>query len=145
AWGFLKIKPWMERPNDVYLKHLKVASFQFFKLFNFILPRWAKEALAVLAGLALLGLAWILRDVMVSVGLVLLTALLWGLNQYSPKLGRAVRVFRALRTPVETIVRLIARALVPMLGSWPIRFHLKYIDPIFLRYGQIERLPPPGP
>ncbi|MGH8467654.1 MAG: patatin-like phospholipase family protein [Gammaproteobacteria bacterium] len=145
AWGFLKIKPWMERPNEAYIKHLKVASFQFFKLFNLLLPRWAKEALAVLAGLALLGLAWILRDVMVSVGLVLLTALLWGLNQYSPKLGRAVRVFRALRAPLETIVRLIARALIPMLGSWPIQFHLKHIDPIFLRYGQIERLPPPGP
>ncbi|MDQ3563220.1 MAG: patatin-like phospholipase family protein [Pseudomonadota bacterium] len=145
AWGFLKIKPWMERPNEAYLKHLKVASFQFFKLFNLLLPRWAKEALAVLAGLALLGLAWILLDVMISVGLVLLGVILWGLNHYSPKLGRAVRVFRALRAPVETIVRFIARALIPMLGSWAVNFHLKYIDPIFLRYGQIERLPPPGP
>lgn len=145
AWGFLKIKPWMERPNEAYLKQLKVASYQFLKLFHLLLPAWAKEALAVLALLTLLALVWILIDVRFSLGLILLMVIMWGLNRYSRKLGRGVWVFRALRAPVEAIVRLIARALIPMLGSWAIKLHLKYIDPIFLRYGQIERLPPPGP
>ncbi|MFH0341015.1 MAG: patatin-like phospholipase family protein [Chromatiales bacterium] len=145
AWGFLKIKPWMERPNEAYLKQLKVASYQFLKLFNLVLPAWAKEALAVLALLALLALVWILIDVRFSLGLILLMVIMWGLNRYISKLGRAVWVFRVLRAPVEAIVRLIVRALIPMLGSWVIKFHLKYINPIFLRYGQIERLPLPGP
>ncbi|MGH8507989.1 MAG: patatin-like phospholipase family protein, partial [Gammaproteobacteria bacterium] len=29
AWGFLKINPWVERPNDAYIKQIEVASQQF--------------------------------------------------------------------------------------------------------------------
>lgn len=142
-WKFLEIAPWMACPNEVYLKHLRVAGEQVLKVLRLILPEWAMNLLMVMVLLTLFLLSWLLMNVSVSVGMLLFAGILMALAHYSAQLAREFKIIRFIRTPLDALARFIARGLIPVFEALFVRIHLKYIDPLFLRLGKLEKLPPP--
>ncbi len=141
-FAFMQIAPWMKNPTPYYLKQLEVAHETFFKVF-----RLDKRLLiaAVVVIVLLIATLWaLLGDVLIrwfleaSIPIWMIAVLILG--YFSPRLIRLFKVFEPLVKPVEAVKRFLTRVLVPVLGTVFVQFHLRFIDPLFLRLGTLEEL-----
>ncbi len=143
-WKFLEMEPWMKSdpPSPQYLKHLRVARHRLFKAFR-LNPL---VSLPILGGvLAFLG--WLLLysplaklAFQLSIRQLALFALIILLGYFAPTLLRLYRPLRALQAPVNSLISLITRALLPATVVPLVKFHLRTIDPWFLKSGKVSRL-----
>lgn len=146
-YRFLQLAPWMERPNPVYLKQLKVGGEQVMKIFRLSLPVTVVTGGAVvflLFSLWRLFGSWIQEQLArpITLGALLMTVGLFALG-FVPLLSGASKAVRFVRSPLDYTIRFIVRALLPALSSVFIALHLFIFDRLFLRQGKVERLKPP--
>lgn len=147
-WRFLAMASWMAHPNPPYLRQLRVAGQQLFKVFRLNRPL---TVVTLLVALGLLLFLWELaRDeihgvlsLSVTVRQLLAAAVVLALG-FVPRLSRMFETLRFLRSPTEFVVRLASRALLPVVGSLFVWVHLWIFDALFLRQGRLERLSRPG-
>lgn len=153
GWVFLAVGPWMDEsrpPHAGYLEHLDVAREKFFKIFRLSWPIAITTFVVVSAILAGLWFSYdeefkalLAREV--TIGALLLIAALFALGYVAPKLGRAFKVLRFIRTPAQVVAQFFGLLLLAVGGPWLIALHLAIFDFLFLRNGRIEKLgPPPG-
>ena len=145
-WEFMKIQPWLEKPTAQYRRHLRAAERQFFKVLRLNTPL-AAGALGLLA----LFLWWLVfkspvADLRIdfSVQSALIMALLAAVGCLLPSVIRSFPSLSFLTRPTRWLAAYLGKAALPVLATFPVRLHLKWIDPLFLRMGQINRLRPPG-
>ncbi|MFO1429891.1 MAG: patatin-like phospholipase family protein [Candidatus Competibacteraceae bacterium] len=142
GWQFLQIAPWMAHPHEQYLDQLDVAHRQFFKFLYLIRPKRlgiAVRTVLTVAVLALFGvLIWILWNIRLSLGMLVLLAALIALFYYSRKLD--ILPIRRLRAHIDAVNRFVGRALLSLILTPILKLHLRFIDPIFLKLGEISRL-----
>lgn len=117
----------------------------FFKVFYLIQPKWlgiVSRIALVLGVLALLVLIiTLLWDVRPSLGALLGIGVLIALFYVSRrKLEQNIPGVRLLQAPIDAVKRFVGRALPSVLLAPILQFHLKFIDPIFLKLGEIDRL-----
>jgi predicted acylesterase/phospholipase RssA len=144
-WRFHKIAPWLANPSEQYLQQLGVAEQVFFKVFYLIQPKLLGIALRIALVLGVLALVvliiTLLWDVRPSLGALLGIGVLVALFYVSRrKLEQNIPIVRLLQAPIDAVKRFVGRALPSVLLSPILQFHLKFIDPIFLKLGEIERL-----
>jgi hypothetical protein len=124
---------------------LDIASRQFFKILYLIQPKWlgtaVRTAFAVAIQALLSLLIWLLWDVRPSLGLLILAAVLIAFFYYSRRLN--FLPIRLLRAPIDAVKRFVGRALLSLILTPILQLHLRFIDPIFLKLGEIERLKNP--
>lgn len=144
CWPFLdiKIKGRLENPDASYLKQLDVAGERLFKVFRLNLPLALSAIFTVLAVLTIFG--WYFWDEIVvflhwPTWKLLVFIALFTLG-FIPRLSRTFRWLRALRKPSEPVVRLVVRAILPLLLSLFVLIHLQIFDRLFLRMGKLSRL-----
>lgn len=147
-YRFLQMAPWMAKPSPAYLRQLKVGAGQVLKIFRLSLPAALTTGLAM--GLLLFGLwmrfgGWVQEQLSrpITVGTLLMTVGIFALG-FVPLLSHASKVFRLIRGPLEYVIRFVARALLPALGSGFVAIHLFIFDRLFLRQGKVDRLKPPA-
>ena len=153
-WRFLEVAPLLAQPTEAFLKVLRVGGSVVFKLWMLY------PGLAVLMGVVtvvlLSGLAWIFRDALarplippqsvpswfevlgsclIVVGIAV--AARWRLFQWFRFLRKLVE---AGRRPALWVWRLVVRGIIPTLGAWPIAAYLKWLNPLYLRAGKLDRL-----
>lgn len=153
-WRFLEVAPLLAQPTEAFLKVLRVGGSVVFKLWMLY------PGLAVLMGVVtvvlLSGLAWIFRDALarplippqsvpswfevlgsclIVVGIAV--AARWRLFQWFRFLRKLVE---AGRRPALWVWRLVVRGIIPALGAWPIAAYLKWLNPLYLRAGKLDRL-----
>ncbi|MCU0573570.1 MAG: patatin-like phospholipase family protein [Syntrophobacteraceae bacterium] len=143
-WQFMEIKPWLEKPTPLYLKHLRTAESQFFKAFKLNVPLALGGA--ALCILAVSWLIWMgsLTNAQISVRSLLLGGLLLAAGLLLPKLTKTFRILKFLRNPTRRLAAYLGQGVLPILGMFLVRFHLKVFDPIFIRMGRLKNLTPPG-
>lgn len=144
GWRFLQVEELMAKPTPLFLQHLKVGGETVMKVFRLSPPTAAGTAVALVAMLYGLWQAagpWVQEQLAreVTIGGLLLTLGIFALG-FIPVLGRFFQLFRFLSGPTAFVVRFIARALLPALGSAFIALHIFIFDRIFLRQGRLERL-----
>jgi predicted acylesterase/phospholipase RssA len=144
-WRFHRIAPWLANPSEQYLEQLGVAKQVFFKVFYLIQPKWlgfVSRIALVLGVLALLVLIiTLLWDVRPSLGALLGIGVLIALFYVSRrKLEQNIPGVRLLQAPIDAVKRFVGRALPSVLLAPILQFHLKFIDPRFLKLGEIDRL-----
>lgn len=144
-WKFMKIEPWLKEPTQQYLKHLKVAESSFFKIFRLNTPLAAGT-------IAFLGVfVWYLifksplatARIAINVRAALLLVLVAVAGIFLPRMTKSFRVLSRFQRPMRRFISLLGEAILPILGSPLVRFHLKFIDPLFIRAGKLENLHPP--
>lgn len=146
TWEFLRVAPWMARPTPQYLKHLRVAASQAFKVFQLDWMRAVREQpWVVLAALAFaLGLAALLWRLAWSepVSLRWTTYLVLGLLVLPVAAG-----FKPLRFVLKDCLARGAlaglRGALDVVKSAAFTLHLRTLDPLFLRMGRIAELKDP--
>ncbi len=143
-WKFLEIAPWMTAsvPSARYLKHLQVGSKRILKAFR-LQPLLSVPILAV--SIALLGWLFLASppaDASLTLNFRQLTllALFILLGYFSPSLPRIFKPLNFLSKQATTAVSLIMRAILPATIVPLVKFHLRFIDPWFLRSGKVSRL-----
>jgi len=153
-WPFFAVAPLLERPTEEYLRLLRIASFNVFKIFS-LYPSLAAGCAGGLTALAL-WLLWIYRDALQrpvidpasvptwgeAAGWVFGAVLLaffgrWWVARSAEQLGR---VAVALRRPGLWLYRVAVRVILPVLAAAPLLFYLKWLNPLYLRAGEIHRL-----
>lgn len=142
-WRFMEIKPWLEKPTPLYLKHLRTAQSQFIKAFKLNLPLALGGA-----ALCILAVSWIywlasLTNAQISVRSLLSGGLLLTAGLLLPKLTKTFGILKFLRNPTRRLAAYLGQGVLPMIGMLLVRFHLKVIDPIFVRMGRLKNLTPP--
>lgn len=151
AWRFLQIRQLLQ-PSRLgeLLKHLKVGSQQFFKVFRLGNP-WA-IALAIIGVLVLIWLAWHFRDVSFgipaiqitvggAVGALVVGAVIWMLKKLESTnwLGWALEKIRKLRRGQRLAPLYLALAIVLVIVWAAVTIHLLVFDRLFLSSGKIPR------
>ncbi|MGH8658448.1 MAG: patatin-like phospholipase family protein [Gammaproteobacteria bacterium] len=143
-WQFVDVAPYMQQPTDYYLQQLEAASEKFLKVFRLIRPKWLGEALRIALLLVpvvlLLYLAWLLRNCELSLGTLLFIAIIGAVVYFSRSLIERFYWLARLRSYRQILVRLLGRALFSVLISPLLWLHLRFINPLFLKLGAIERL-----
>lgn len=145
TWGFLKIQPWMENPTDDYLRQLKVASQNTFKIFRLNLP------LGTVAVTLLITFLWkMLSSSVAECQLMSITVskLLWAIILIAagfayPWLKKKIKELGYLQSPAKVRLTIIIRGVLALLSWGLVKIHLQVFDPWFLRRGRIDRLQPP--
>lgn len=140
TWEFMQVTPWMAKADPQYLRHLAVAKNRFFKVFMLNGPLGA----GTIALLALL-LGWFivkmpLADVEINLQSLLFTALFVGLGLLLPKLAKTFAILSFLQRPTRRLASLLGEAIIPMVAWVLVRFHLRFINPMFLRMGRLKTL-----
>ncbi len=143
-WRFSHLTNLMEKPDEVFTKHLEIASKQFFKAF-FLKPLLSTCWLLVIS-VPIVILIWTLLgesiqnflDTSTTYGgllaFVVITIASVALSRWK-KLYKAIKL---IRQPATFIGRLVVRAIPPALGSAIIWVHLRVFDRIFLKEGERE-------
>ena len=144
-WRFLTVEPFLLNPTPEYLRQLKVAQQNLFKIYKLSRPVTI-VTLFVLLGLA--GGLWYefgeefqsTLATPVTVGQVLLLLVMMMLGVVMPFLSRTIEALRFLRTPSDLIFRFVVRAVFPALGFIFVILHLEIFDRLFLRRGKLGNL-----
>lgn len=151
-WPFHAVQPFLQRPPAQYLKTLRVASHNSFKLLR-LSRKIATACVASLIACVLL-IAWWGRSfwaapavspsivptagaVFVVAALVILHVIPIGRQLISTTLhatGVATIIIRA----ASWVARFIFRGLLPALGSIPIYLYLVFLNPLYLQAGDIR-------
>ncbi|MGH8579018.1 MAG: patatin-like phospholipase family protein [Gammaproteobacteria bacterium] len=143
-WKFVDIAPYMQQPTDYYLQQLEAASEKFLKVFRLIRPKWLGEALRLALLLVpvvlLLYLAWLLRNCELSLGTLLFFAIIGAAVYFSRSLIERFYWLRRLRSYRQMLVRLLSRTLFSILISPLLWLHLRFINPLFLKLGSVDKL-----
>ncbi|MGH8615985.1 MAG: patatin-like phospholipase family protein [Gammaproteobacteria bacterium] len=143
-WQFVDVAPYMQQPTDYYLQQLEAASEKFLKVFRLIRPKWLGEALRIALLLVpvvlLLYLAWLLRNCELSLGSLLFIAIIGAVVYFSRSLIERFYWLARLRSYRQMLVRLVGRALFSVLISPLLWLHLRFINPLFLKLGSVEKL-----
>jgi NTE family protein len=145
-WKFLAVRPWLERPNKEYLKHLRVGKEHAFKVFR--LSPLVTIITVLVAGV----IAWLLWwwqapriqawwRTPVTIGQLVMGMVILALG-FIPWASRYFKWLRFLRPTVEIITRFFIRGLVPALGAGLVWIHLRIFDRLFLFFGRVGRLRP---
>ncbi len=154
-WPFFAVAPLLERPTEEYLRLLRIASFNVFKIFS-LYPSLAAGCAGGLTALAL-WLLWIYRDalqrpvirsgVRTDVGRGGRVGVRRGAaGVFRPLVGGSLRGAvgpgrgLALRRPGLWLYRVAVRVILPVLAAAPLLFYLKWLNPLYLRAGEIHRL-----
>lgn len=113
-------------------------------MFRLIRPKWLGEALRLAVLLMpvvlLLYLAWLLRNCELSLGTLLFIALIGAVVYFSGTLAKRFYWLGRLRSYRQMLARLVGRALFSILISPLLWLHLRFINPLFLKLGSIDRL-----
>lgn len=143
-WKFVDVGPYMQQPTEYYLQQLEAASERFLKVFRLIRPKWLGEALRVALLLVpvvlLLGLAWLLRNCELSLGTLLFIASIGAVVYFSRSLIERFYWLQRLRSYRQMLTRLLGRMLFSILISPLLWLHLRFINPLFLKLGSVDRL-----
>jgi NTE family protein len=148
-WGFLRMAPLLADPSAPLLHHLTVASGRFLKAARLVPAMWGVLALlaAVPAALLALAVAALWDPVLtrpVSVGWVVVTAILVLAVVLVPYFAHRVRALRWLRGPLDWVVRQTTWTVLAPLFWLIAQVALRIFDPVFLRAGRVDRLAPEG-
>jgi predicted acylesterase/phospholipase RssA len=152
AWNFLALKDWIKGPyrssdlkSNPYLRQLIVAKESAFKVLRLLWPG-PKSVLNVIAGVAALVLLALLVRwswcTSVPLGGLLLAGLLLAVVYFARRSDPSSTILRSLRTFIDGIVFWAGGTFVWLFGWIAIkltRFHLRHINPLFLRLGSVER------
>ncbi|MGH8652116.1 MAG: hypothetical protein ACREYE_08010 [Gammaproteobacteria bacterium] len=113
-----------------------------------IRPKWLGEALRLAVLLVpvvlLLYLAWLLRNCELSLGALLFIAIIGAVVYFSRSLIERFSWLRRLRSYRQMLVRLLGRALFSVLLCPLLWLHLRFINPLFLKLGSIDKLSSKG-
>jgi hypothetical protein len=143
-WGFHAIAPWLREPNELYRQQLEASSELFLKVFLLIRPKWLGEALRIAVSLVpvalVVYLAFLLRDCTLSLGTLVFIAVIGAAIYFLRTLADRFYWLRPLRTFHQALVRLVGRTLFSIALSPLLRFHLRFINPLFLKLGTIDNL-----
>jgi len=143
-WQFVDVAPYMQQPTDYYLQQLEAASEKFLKVLRLIRPKWLGEALRIALLLVpvvlLLYLAWLLRNCELSLGTLLFIAIIGAVAYFSRNLIERFYWLRRLRSYRQKLMRVVGRALLSILVSPLLWLHLRFINPLFLKLGSIDKL-----
>lgn len=153
-WRFLRVAQLLERPTERFLKLLEVGSSNVFKVWMLYRPL-ALGTAAALLGLVC-ALVWLYWDALkqpvippqaipsfleAAGGLVVIGIFVylsrWRLARSLKRLGR---LFVLVRRPAHWVYRLAVRVLLPLLAALPLAMYLKFLNPLYLRAGKIDRL-----
>lgn len=147
-WKFVDIASYMQQPTEYYLQQLEAASEKFLKVSRLIRPKWLGEALRLAVLLVpvvlLLYLAWLLRNCELSLGTLLSIAIIGAVVYFSRSLIERFSWLRRLRSYRQMLVRLLGRALFSVLLCPLLWLHLRFINPLFLKLGSIDKLSSKG-
>lgn len=153
-WPFFAVARLLERPNERYMKLLHVASSNLFKVFS-LYPALAAVSFAGLMALATV-VTWYFWDVLrqpiimphaipcwgelmwwaLGAVVVALAGRWWWVRP----VGRLARLVELVRRPGHWAYRFMVRGILPLLASVPLALYLKFLNPLYLRAGQIDRL-----
>ena len=149
-WAFTNIgtiESLMSQPSEPYLRQLEVAKERLFKIFRLSLPVTIVTLFIILVILG--GLSYMLWDKMmtlwsypVTMGELGLAGIFLAVG-FIPKLTRILQVLQSFRSPMEFLVRLVMRGILPAIGSIFVWLHLLIFDWLFLSYGKVENLTKP--
>jgi NTE family protein len=144
-WHFLKIEPFLLNPTPEYLRQLNVAHQNLFKVYKL------SRAVTIVTLFVLAALAgtlwhnfgeefqsWLAKSV--TIGYLLFMLAMTVLGIVTPFLSRTITALRWLRAPSDLLFRLVARAVIPALGSVFVVLHLMVFDRLFLRRGKVDNL-----
>jgi predicted acylesterase/phospholipase RssA len=140
-WGFLKIQPWLEKPNGDYLKQLKVAKITFGKALCLI-PWLSALTVAVIIALLVVLAPYILAFLKSCIPVLLIAVVLlgWAIDKLLPRLAKVFQFVENLISPWRTIKRWIFSTTLVLVGTLAIKFYLAFINPLFLKRGSFEAL-----
>jgi NTE family protein len=145
AWRFLRVARWMANPTPDYEKQLRVGAEQFFKVFRLswtvmiitgVVVLWTLFGLSQRFGGQILEVGFKIKYLLLSGLIIALLALL--------KSCYKVKFIRYVCLALEFVTRFVTRGLLPTLGSFFVVITLLIYDPLFLRFGKLERLKEPG-
>ncbi|WP_022949276.1 patatin-like phospholipase family protein [Methylohalobius crimeensis] len=152
-WQFRQIRPWMENGGEDYLHQLEVARYQVGKPLLLIPWLLAVTVLAAIVGLILLwpelmaGLNSSLSVAAIVATLVVVLIDYLGRRlahlKTLHKLAQVIVMLKYLRTPLafyQAVKRFLLRSALPLLGTVFVQGYLRFINPLFLRRGSLERL-----
>jgi predicted acylesterase/phospholipase RssA len=143
-WGFHAIAPWLREPNELYRQQLEASSELFLKVFRLVRPKWLGEALRIAVSLVpvalVVYLAFLLRDCTLSLGTLVSIAVIGAALYFLRTLADRFYWLRPLRTFHQALARLVGRTLFSIALSPLLRFHLRFINPLFLKLGAIDNL-----
>jgi NTE family protein len=151
AWKFLDARTLLADPTAPFLRQLTVAQSRFFKAARLVpAMRWA---LRLVAAISAAILAMIVRALWgpvltrpVTLGWVVLTAILIPPLVLLPFLAHRVRALRGLRAPLDWVVRHATWWLLAPVFWLVALIELRIFDPAFLRAGRLATLiPDPAP
>jgi hypothetical protein len=141
--------PLLAEPSALLLRHLAVARCRFLKAARLVPAMRAVLALLAAVPVAIVAIAvralWgpvLTRTV--SVGWVVVTAILVLLAALLPYLTHRVRALRRLRGPLDAAVRQLTWAVLSPVFWVIAQVSLRIFDPAFLRAGRLARLAPDG-
>ncbi len=152
-WHFLTIGPKMADPDDDYLHQLEVAHFNVGKALLLIPWLMAATLAAALATLVLLWPTlseWLNSSIsiMAIVTLIGLFLLDWtgrrlvrlkGLRQLAPVV-RYLKSMRKLLSGYQSGKRFLLRVALPLMGTLFVRAYLRFINPLLLQRGSLDKL-----
>lgn len=148
-WGFLCMAPLLAEPSALLLRHLTVARCRFLKAARLVPAMRAVLALLAAVPVAIVAIAvralWgpvLTRTV--SVGWVVVTAILVLLAALLPYLTHRVRALRRLRGPLDAAVRQLTWTVLSPVFWLIAQVALRIFDPAFLRAGRVAGLAPDG-
>ncbi len=152
-WRFQQIRSWIENGGEDYLHQLEVARYQVGK--PLLLIPWLL-VITVLSALVGMFLLWPeLRRVLnssLSVAAIVLTLIVVLIDYLGRrlahlktlhKLANVIDILKYLQTPLafyQSVKRFLFRSALPLLGTVFVRGYLRFINPLFLRRGSLERL-----
>ena len=153
AWNFLALKDWIKGPyrssdlkSNSYLKQLTVAKESAFKILRLLWPGSQSTLNAIVGVAALVLLALLVRwswCTTFRLGYLLLAGVLLAVVYFARRSDPGSTILRILRTIIDRIVSYAGGTFVWLFGWIAIklsRFHLRYINPLFLRLGSVKRL-----
>ena len=144
-WHFPTIERFLLNPTPEYLRQLKVAQQNLFKIYKL---SWPVTIVTLFVLLGVAGGLWYrfgeefqsILATPVTIGYLLSMLVMTLLIMVTPFLSRTIRALRFLRAPSDLIFRFLVRAVFPALGFIFVILHLIVFDRLFLRRGKLGNL-----
>lgn len=140
GWQFKKIADFMQSPTEAYLTQLDISQAVFGKALRVYVWLWVPIVLLLLV------VGYVFRDQIIdlihapfSIYGLLSVLLLWLATVIAPKLEKLFAVFRYLR-PYAVLTKNFIKAVLLVLGTVFVRFYLKFINPLYLSQGRVDKL-----
>jgi len=149
AWSFEEMAPWMKnsKPGSDYLRQLDAAQYTWFKMLRLTNP-WVVLAGVAVPALLLVKIApcslWLTLVDLFTVGvpvyvLVIVIAVIF-VDHCIRDRAETSPFWKRLGALSDAFKRFFGGALLPILGTLFVQFHLYFINPRFLDRGRLEEL-----